>query len=306
MRRSLVPIAGLFVLMCSTLTAQQASTEKPLAGAIDIHMHCGPDVKPHSADEIDVARLAKAEGMRAIVLKNHYVSTANDAYLVRKIVPGIEVFGGIDLNLTVGGINPAAVENMAHIAGGYGRMVWMTSFDSRAAVEAEKGKQPPRPYVAVSRNGQLLPEVKQVIAIIAKYNLVLETGHNYPDEILAMIREADQDGVKHIVVTHAMIAPIHMNIQQMKEAAAMGAYIEFVYNGLIGPYKEFSFADYAQAIKAIGADHAILASDLGQVVNPVHTEGLKYFYAGLLKAGISQAEIDTMARTNPAKVLDLN
>jgi hypothetical protein len=244
--------------------------------------------------------------MRAIVLKNHYVPTANDAYLVRKIVPGIEVFGGIDLNLTVGGINPAAVENMAHIAGGYGRMVWMTSFDSRAAVEAEKGKQPPRPYVAVSRNGQLLPEVKQVIAIIAKYNLVLETGHNYPDEILAMIREADQDGVKHIVVTHAMIAPIHMNIQQMKEAAAMGAYIEFVYNGLIGPYKEFSFADYAQAIKAIGADHAILASDLGQVVNPVHTEGLKYFYAGLLKAGISQAEIDTMARTNPAKVLDLN
>jgi hypothetical protein len=303
--RSFFLTGGLLFLMCSALHGQEASLAKPLAGAIDIHMHCGPDVVPRAVDSIDVARMAKAEGMRAIVLKNHYVPTADDAYLVRKIVPGIEVFGGIDLNLTVGGINPAAVENMAHIKGGYGRMVWMTSFDSRAAVEAEKGIKPPRPYVAVSKDGKLLPEVKQVIAIIAKYNLVLETGHNYPDEILAMIREANRDGVKHIVVTHAMIAPIHMNIDQMKQAASMGAYIEFVYNGLIGPYKEFSFDDYAKAIHAIGADHVILSSDLGQVVNPVHTEGLKLYYAGLLKAGVSQAEIDVMARTNPAKVLDL-
>lgn len=276
--------------------------QRPLEGAIDIHVHCGPDVLPRSVDAIDVARLAKAEGMRAIVLKNHYVPTANDAYLVRKIVPGIEVFGGIDLNRTVGGINPAAVENMAHIQGGYGRMVWMTSFDSRAQVESEKGS---RPYVAVSKNGQLLPEVKQVIAVIAKYNLVLETGHNHPDEILAMIREAKRAGVKHIVVTHAMINPIHMSVAQMKEAAAMGAYIEFVYNGLIGPYKEFSFDDYAKAIHAVGAEHCILAGDMGQVVNPVHTVALKQYYEGLRKAGVSERDIYTMSRTNPAAVLDL-
>jgi len=218
-------------------------------------------------------------------------------------VPGIEVFGGIDLNLTVGGINPAAVENMAHIAGHYGRMVWMTSFDSEAQVKSEKAS---RPFVAVSENGELLPAVKQVIAIIAKYDLVLETGHNRPDEILAMVREANRVGVKHIVVTHAMINPIHMNVVQMKEAARMGAYIEFVYNGLIGPYKEFSFSDYATAIHAVGAEHCILASDLGQVVNPVHTEGLKRFYAGLLSAGVTPVEIDTMARTNPASVLELH
>ena len=292
--------AGLLVcLPTAALLAQQ----KPLLGAIDIHMHCGPDVLPRSVDAIDVARMAKAEGMRAIVLKNHYVPTADDAYLVRKIVPGIEVFGGIDLNLTVGGINPAAVENMAHIAGHYGRMVWMTSFDSEAQVKSEKAT---RPFVAVSENGELLPAVRQVIGIIAKYDLVLETGHNRPDEILAMIREANRVGVKHIVVTHAMINPIHMNIAQMKEAAGMGAYIEFVYNGLIGPYKEFSFDDYAKAIHAVGAEHCILASDLGQVVNPVHTEGLKRFYAGLLQSGVTQAEISTMARTNPANVLELH
>ena len=39
--------------------------------------------------------------MRAIVLKNHYEPTASLAYIVRKEVPGIEVFGGISLDLTV-------------------------------------------------------------------------------------------------------------------------------------------------------------------------------------------------------------
>jgi Family of unknown function (DUF6282) len=286
-------------LSCATAIAQQG----PLVGAIDFHAHTGPDSMPRAVDSIDLARFAKAEGMRAIVIKNHFVPTASDAYFVRKVVPGIEVFGGIDLNLTVGGMNPAAVENMAKITGHYGRIVWMTSFDSCAQVRAAKEN---RPCAAVSRDGKLLPETLKVIDVIAKYNLVLETGHNTPEECLMMIRYAKQVGVKHIVVTHAMMAPIHMSIPQMQEAAAMGAYIEFVYNGLVGGYKEFDFADYAQTIKAVGAEHCILGSDMGQVTNPVHTEALKLFYAGLFKAGVTQNELDLMSRRNPATLLELN
>jgi hypothetical protein len=286
-------------LCCVTAVAQQG----PLAGAIDFHAHTGPDSMPRAVDSIDLARLAKAEGMRAIVIKNHFVPTASDAYLVRKVVPGIEVFGGIDLNLTVGGMNPAAVENMAKITGHYGRIVWMTSFDSCAQVRAAKEN---RPCAAVSRDGKLLPETMKVIDVIAKYNLVLETGHNTPEECLMMIRYAKHVGVKHIVVTHAMMAPIHMSIPQMQEAASMGAYIEFVYNGLVGGYKEFEFADYVRAIKAVGAEHCILGSDMGQITNPVHTEALKIYYAGLLKAGITQNELDLMSRRTPATLLELN
>ncbi len=292
-------LAASAFLSCATAFAQQG----PLVGAIDFHAHTGPDSMPRAVDSIDLARLAKAEGMRAIVIKNHFVPTASDAYFVRKVVPGIEVFGGIELNLTVGGMNPAAVENMAKITGHYGRIVWMTSFDSCAQVRAAKEN---RPCAAVSRDGKLLPETLKVIDVIAKYNLVLETGHNTPEECLMMIRYAKQVGVKHIVVTHAMMAPIHMSIPQMQEAAAMGAYIEFVYNGLVGGYKEFDFADYAQAIKAVGAEHCILGSDMGQVTNPVHTEALKLFYAGLLKAGVTQNELDLMSRRNPATLLELN
>jgi hypothetical protein len=53
---------------------------------------------------------------------------------IRKEGPGIEVFGGIDLNLSVGGTNPSAVEHMASITGGYERFVWMATFDSENQV----------------------------------------------------------------------------------------------------------------------------------------------------------------------------
>jgi hypothetical protein len=80
-----------------------------LAGTIDIHVHAAPDNVARSIDALDEARLALARGMRGIVLKNHYEGTAGLVYLARKAAPGLEVFGGIDLNLTVGGMNPAAV-----------------------------------------------------------------------------------------------------------------------------------------------------------------------------------------------------
>ena len=64
----------------------------PAAGVIDMHVHSHPDVFGRSMDDIDVATLAKAKGMRGIVLKNHVVTTADRAALVMKVVPGIEVW----------------------------------------------------------------------------------------------------------------------------------------------------------------------------------------------------------------------
>ena len=175
-----------------------------LDGVIDMHAHSDPDGTPRSIDAIDLARLAKSRGMRALVLKNHYEPTASLAYIVRKEVPGIEVFGGISLDLTVGGVNPAAVEWMTKVKGGYGRVVWMPTFDSEAQVTLTHQK---RPFARVSKDGKLVPEVLQVIAIASRSNLVLETGHSSPGECLLLIEEAKRQGVKHIMVTHALTNP---------------------------------------------------------------------------------------------------
>ena len=282
----------------STVSGQ----EKPLTGVIDIHVHSAPDSTPRSIDAIDLARLAKAQGMRGLVLKNHYEPTASLAYLVRKEVPGIEAFGGIDLNLSVGGMNPSAVEHMAAITGGYGRFVWMATFDSENQVRFSKQD---RPFVRIAQDGQLVPEAKAVIAVIAKHNLVMATGHSSPAECLMLLREAKAQGVQHMVVTHAMVDPVHMSEAQMVESAKLGAYVEFVYNGLIGTSKQYGFADYAKAIRAIGVDHSILSSDMGQVGNPIHTDALLTYFKGLREQGFTQAEIEQMSRTNPARLIGL-
>src|SRR5215510_1838375 len=195
-----------FLLFAASLLAQT------LSGVVDIHVHSDPDSVPRSIDAIDAARLARTRGIRALVLKNHYEPTASLAYLVRKEVPGIELFGGVALNRTVGGVNPAAVERMTMVKGGWGRVVWMPTFDAENQVRFSNEN---RPFVSVSKGGSLLPEVKEVLGLIAKHKLTLATGHSSPQENLLLVRAAKDLGIDRIVVTHAMLPPVKMTVEQM-------------------------------------------------------------------------------------------
>src|ERR1700674_3845044 len=80
-----------------------------LQGAVDIHIHHGPDLYPRIQDPIELAQDAKAAGMRAVCLKTHNFPTAPMALLARKIVPVIDIFGSLACNLEVGGIHPSAL-----------------------------------------------------------------------------------------------------------------------------------------------------------------------------------------------------
>ena len=297
------------VAVVATLTAgtgvsagQRGAQPSPVSGAIDIHVHALPDDRPRALDGVEAAMQARDRGMRAIVLKNHYESTAGLTYMVRKLVPDIEVFGGIDLNLTVGGINPAAVEHMTRVTGGFGRIVWMPTFDAENQVRFSKEK---RPFVSVSRNGELLPEVRQVIALIAKHNLVLATGHSSSEEGLMLLREARRQGVQRMVVTHAMNAPISMSVPQMQEATKLGAFIEFVGSSPVSADARTRYDGFADAIRKIGPAFCILSSDLGQMGNPLPVDGFGAFLVALRERGFTQQEIDRMSKENPAKVLGL-
>ena len=278
-------------------------TEPMLAGAIDIHVHSYPDDRPRSIDAIDVTRLARSRGMRAIVLKNHYESTAGMAYIARKEVPGIEVFGGIDLNLTVGGINPAAVEHMTRVSGGWGRFVWMPTFDAEDAMR--NSKNPNRPFVAVSRNGELLPEVKELLGVIATTKtvdsngeLVLATGHLPPEESLLVLREAKNHGVKHMVITHA--SP-RWTLEQLQEAVKLGAFIEAVPGGGSFDPKKIS----VDKIRKLGVENYIISSDLGQQGNPLHPDGLAMTAKWLRGEGFTEQELNRLMKENPARLLGL-
>jgi hypothetical protein len=273
-----------------------------LQGVVDIHAHCDPDVVPRSIDALNLVRLAKQKGFRGLVLKNHYEATASWAAFARQETPGIEVFGGIVLNRAVGGVNPTAVERMANVKGGFGKVVWMPTYDSENHVRVTKES---RPFVSVARNGQLLPEVLAVFDVIAKRNLVLATGHSTPAEVLMMIREAKKRGVQSIVVTHAMIQYVAMSPQQIQEAARLGAMIEFVSNGILGVNKEFEARDYAKSMQLAGWDSVILSSDFGQKANPLHPDGLEQVFRLLREQGITEEQINRAVKQNPARLLNL-
>jgi hypothetical protein len=286
-------LAAMFLVFPLSANAQT------LSGAIDMHAHSDPDGVPRKIDAVDLARLAKERGMRAIVLKNHYEPTASLAYIVRKDVPGMEVFGGISLDLTVGGVNPAAVEWMTKVRGGYGRVVWLPTFDSEAQVTLTRQQ---RPFAPVVRDGKVVPEVAQVIAIAARNNLVLETGHSSGSEDLVIIQEARRQGVQNVMVTHALTNPGGpLTLSEIQQAARLGAYIELVYGGL----SEDLLRRDAEVIRAVGASSVVLSTDLGQPNNPLHPDGLLAFYKGLIAQGISEADIVQMSQTNPAKLLAL-
>jgi hypothetical protein len=246
--------------------------------------------------------LARDRGMRAIVLKNHYTSTAGMAYLVRRQVPGIEVFGGLALNLTIGGINPTAVEHMTRVSGGWGRIVWMPTFDAEHQV---RFSQEDRPFVSVARDGVLLPEVQAVIALIAQHGLVLATGHSSPEEALLLLREARRQGVEQMVVTHAVFQPVLMDVAGMQEAARLGAFLEFAGGTLLGAGAEDRVRRFATAIRAVGPEAVILSSDLGQEGNPLPPDGYSALLDLLRGQGFGDQELDLMSKQNPARLLGL-
>ena len=284
------------------LLAIPVSAITQLRGVIDLHVHCAPDSGPRSIDALETARIARHHHMRALLLKNHYTHTASLAYLISQAVPGIESYGGIALNRPVGGVNPSAVEHMARTTGGLGRVVWMPTFDSEhyhRTVQANPN------HVPVSRNGKLLPEVQEVLSLMSDLDLSMATGHSSPKESLLLIREAKSAGVSRMLVTHPMLPLVGMSIKIQKQAAQLGAFLEYP-AAIALPSGDLSVEDYAHAIREVGPVHVIITSDLGQPLNPVHTDGLIWLLDQLRSHGFTEEEIGLMTKRNPARYLALD
>jgi hypothetical protein len=272
-----------------------------LEGMIDLHVHAAPDSIARSIDAFETARMARRHGMRALVFKSHYTETASLAYSVTQAVPGIEAFGGIALNRSVGGLNPVAVERMAMMTGRLGRVVWLPTFDS----EHNHLTVSPNPnHVPISRDGALLPETIRVLATVKALDLALATGHSSPAETLLVIRAARAEGIDRIIVTHPSSRLVGMPLEMQEEAASLGALLEYPI-ALALPSAELAFEELARQIREVGPANVVLSTDLGQVGNPVHTDGLAAFLPRLVAAGFTPNEIDAMTKRNPARLLGL-
>ena len=283
----------------------------PIRGLIDFHTHAAPDVFGRAVDDDELAALAAARQMEAVVFKSHVTLTADRAWLARKHVTGIKVFGGVTLNGAVGGLNPAAVEWMWRMQGGHGRVVWFPTFDADNHVR--RAGTAPAGIRVVDERGAVLPAARDVLKVCAAQRLVVQTGHASAEEALALIAAAREEGCDRIVVTHAQFDVVGMSEAQMKQAASLGATIELCALGmLVGPEAPLEWmrhsprvplGETAARIRSVGARHFVLGTDLGQTGNPTPADGLAMFVTGLAAEGISPAEIQTMGREVPGALL---
>jgi hypothetical protein len=283
-------------------SVDQKLTDPILKGAIDLHAHFGPDSYGRQWDAFEIARLAKARGMRGIVLKNHWVESAGTAFLVRKHASsrGLEVFGALALNAPEGGINPDAIRYFVDVEGGAARIIWMPTHDSEHEVSYMRET---RPFVRVSKDGVLIPEVLQVIDLIAKHRLTLATGHVTPKEALMILAEAKARGVEHMIVTHPGLGPMFTDptIDELKQAVALGGHIEIVAPTLWGRSRD----KMIEMIRTLGPQNCFVSSDSGLVGTPNHPDALVMAIRELRKAGFSEADLDLMFRRTPAKLIGL-
>jgi hypothetical protein len=286
-----------------------------LQGAIDIHIHHGPDLYPRIQDPIELAQDAKAAGMRAVCLKTHNFPTAPIALLARKVVPGIDIFGSITCNLEVGGINPSAVEAVIKYEA---RQIWLPTIDStnHAVVTGSVGQhgkgltikggisdyaRNKQRLFLLDADGAPVPELHEVFRLVAEADIILNLGHISFKEMTAIVPAAKRQGVRRIVCDHPFFS--HLSLAQQRELADQGVWINFTAGELLPRWWRVSIADFAAAIRKVGVARAVISSDCGQLHNPPMVEALRITCQLLLEEEFTVEEIKTLLHHNPAALL---
>jgi hypothetical protein len=241
--------------------------------------------------------------MRAIVLKSHDYSTAPLAALAGQQYRGVTPIGSLCLDFGVGGLNPDAVEVSAALGA---RMVWMPTFS--AAYDMKKRGLGPGGIRIVDEEGNILPVVTGILRIIKQHDMVVASGHVSFEEIVVLVDESRRLGISKIVITHALEPRFGatLSVAQQEHLAAKGAFIEHTYLSALPSGGGIGLKAIVEAVKAVGARHCVISTDLGQKENPPPAEGLRAAIAALLDGGVSEDDLTLMLKTNPAKLLALS
>lgn len=282
-----------------------------LQGSIDLHIHSAPDIYSRILSDVELARQAKAIGMRAILVKNHFVETAGRATLA-SAEADFPVFGGMALNHTMGGLNWHAVDFSLKMGS---KIIWAPTVHAKeflgnkshvANLAVALGDVTEGIYL-LNEDGSLKEELYPIIDRVAKADVMLGTGHVSKAEAKVLVREAAKRGAKKIVVTHPLASFVDYSVDDMKEMLDLGAtWLEHVYNDTTRQVAHpITVKAFYEGIAAIGARHCLLSTDSGQWLNPIPIQQMGICIKDMLNLGMSAADVRTMVSDNPAKALGI-
>lgn len=287
-----------------------------LDGAIDLHVHIGPDDSPRYYDSIDLAREASARRMKAIVIKDHLASTASKAVLSTKVSPSTVIFGAVALNETAGGLNPRSVISAIRTGA---KVVWMPTVAASHCLRKAKEGHWIREYAAnkefgypvqgiflLSENsGALRSEAIEIVEICRKHDVILSTGHGGPEECLALAKKASEMSFGKLIVCHPNAWLEDFPPSVLRTLTDLGAILELTFGACSPLHGRLDPHSVATIIRQVGPERCVLSTDYGQVECASPPEGLRIFCVLMSKCGISDEEIALMTRETPARLLGL-
>lgn len=277
-----------------------------LRGSYDIHQHSGPSSTTERLyDELDLAIHGCYVGQGGIVFKNHDSPSTRSVKIVQKVVDQwaeehnkkkIELFGGVVLNYSVGGLNPEAVISAYRLGGKY---VWLPSLDAnhhRNVVNQGVGQG----IDLIDENDNVVPKMKEILDLIVGTDMVLGVGHQSTRERLMVVREAVKMGVQRIEINHVNFAMTWTTPEQCKMFADLGAYIG-IYAMEIGV--DYTWDEVVAMYKAVGPERIVLASDCGHIENPYPLDGMRRLILGFLLRGVPDEHVKLMCQINAYNLL---
>lgn len=284
------------------------AVDELLDGAIDIHIHAAPDVSVRMWDEIDIAIQACKAKLRAIVFKQQAAPTACRTPLVQKVVNqwakdhnlhAPQVLGGVALNYAVGGLNPEAVIAAADYGG---KFVWLPVKDSshHRRILGKTGG-----IAVLDQNGNVVPELLDILKIISERDLVLALAHQSVAERWKIAQEARALGVKRILADHPQWPATKMTHSQMREFAGLGVYLGMYWVAAAPNFRNPNVdpREVLEIIRAVGVEQLVGGTDLTQPGNPSPVEGLRLFLEMLLAMGVPADCIRTIFARNAARLI---
>lgn len=286
-----------------------------LRGAVDMHVHPSPSPYPRRISILDAARDAAEQGFDAIVVKSHHASMQTDVLALQSAGLtdlGIDVYSGVALNRTIGGLNPYAVELCLGLGG---KVVWFPTISSRAHIDfhhvhhdsrfptTDLGLREHEPVSVLNGDGRVLAEVRDILDVIARNDAVLNAGHLPAEEIDVLIPAARAANVTKIVVSHPTFI-IGASPDRCAEWVRAGATVEHCLAMAVGrPESALTQEVLAPYLEACGVEATVFSSDLGQANSILPVTGFRRMVRRLLDAGIGAEDVRRMVSTNGRQLL---
>jgi len=108
--------------------------------------------------------------------------------------------------------------------------------------------------------------------------------------------------VQRVIITHVTFPSTLYSVEEQKELVGLGAFIEHCYT--TPATGKVSWETVLGQIRAIGPEHVVLTTDLGQAAAVFPDEGLSLFADKLLAYGFTEEDVRTMMVKNPASLVE--